>query len=346
MRTKLLIGALAATAFVVLAAAGALYGYDASRSNVVAEGVSVAGLDVGGLSASSSRRLLRTRLAPRLRRPVLAVWRDRRWGLTPRAIRLRVDVDAMVSRALSAGRHGTFIGRALRDLRGDALHARVGPIVEYTPGSIAKFARNVAGQIDRPARSATVTPSAVSLSVRDSRVGFRVRRVMLAERLARALREARARRAVAIPVEVLRPKVTTAQLVRRNPWFITISRDERLLRLFRRLRLFKTYTIAVGQIGLETPAGLYQIDDKQVDPSWHVPESAWAGSLAGQVIPPGPDDPLKARWLGFYDGAGIHGTDDIGSLGTAASHGCIRMSIPDVIDLYSLVPLHTPIYIA
>jgi lipoprotein-anchoring transpeptidase ErfK/SrfK len=49
--------------------------------------------------------------------------------------------------------------------------------------------------------------------------------------------------------------------------------------------------------------------------------------------------------MGFYDGAGIHGTSDIGSLGTAASHGCIRMSIPDVIQLYGLVPLHTPIYL-
>jgi L,D-transpeptidase catalytic domain/Putative peptidoglycan binding domain len=345
VRAKLLIGALAATALVVLAGAGALYAYDASRSDVIAEGVSVAKVDVGGLSASSTRRLLRTRLAPRLQRPVLVVWRDRRWRLSPRAIRLRADVDGMVSAALSVGRHGTFIGRALRDLRGDAVHARIAPLVDYTPGSIASFARNVAGQIDRRARSATVTPSAVSLSVRGSRVGFEVRQVALARRLARAVRDVRARRVVSIPIEILRPNVTTAQLVRRHPWFITISRDERRLRLFHRLRLFKTYTIAVGQIGLETPAGLYHIDDKQVDPSWHVPDSAWAGSLAGQVIPPGPDDPLKARWLGFYDGAGIHGTDDVGSLGSAASHGCIRMSIADVIELYSLVPLHAPIYV-
>jgi lipoprotein-anchoring transpeptidase ErfK/SrfK len=63
------------------------------------------------------------------------------------------------------------------------------------------------------------------------------------------------------------------------------------------------------------------------------------------VIPPGPQDPIKARWLGFYNGAGIHGTDNVGSLGSAASHGCIRMSIPDVEELYSLVPYGTPIYI-
>jgi lipoprotein-anchoring transpeptidase ErfK/SrfK len=49
--------------------------------------------------------------------------------------------------------------------------------------------------------------------------------------------------------------------------------------------------------------------------------------------------------MGFYDGAGIHGTDDISSLGTAASHGCIRMSILEVIELYNLVPLHTPIFL-
>ena len=82
-----------------------------------------------------------------------------------------------------------------------------------------------------------------------------------------------------------------------------------------------------------------------MNPSWHVPNSSWAGALAGRVIPPGPDDPIKARWLGFYNGAGIHGTDEISSLGTAASHGCIRMSIPDVEQLYPLVPLHTPIYV-
>jgi hypothetical protein len=345
MSTKLLI-ALAATAFVVLAGAGALYGYDASRSDVIAKGVSVAGVDVGGLSGSSARRALRARLAPRLESPVVVAWRDRRWQVSPNAIGLRADLDGMVSAALAAGRRGTFIGRALRDLRGNGVHVRVGPQVRYSSAALRAFARHVAMQIDRPERSATLTPTAVSLTVHPSRIGFRVRTRLLVSRVTAVLRGARRARSVAIPTQVLRPEVTTSRLVRSHPWFVTISRDQRRLRLFRRLRIFKTYTIAVGQIGLETPAGLYHIEDKQINPSWHVPDSTWAGSLAGQVIPPGPDDPLKARWLGFYDGAGIHGTDDIGSLGTAASHGCIRMSIPDVIELYSLVPLHTPIYIA
>ena len=78
-----------------------------------------------------------------------------------------------------------------------------------------------------------------------------------------------------------------------------------------------------------------------------MPNSDWAGDLAGKVIPAGdPRNPIAARWMGFHDGAGIHGTYDPGSIGSAASHGCIRMRIPDVIDLYDRVPVHTPIYIA
>ena len=78
-----------------------------------------------------------------------------------------------------------------------------------------------------------------------------------------------------------------------------------------------------------------------------MPNSDWAGELAGRVIPGGvPENPLKARWLGIYNGAGIHGTDATGSIGTNASHGCIRMLIPDVIELYDRVPVGAPVYIA
>ena len=67
----------------------------------------------------------------------------------------------------------------------------------------------------------------------------------------------------------------------------------------------------------------------------------------GRVVPGGiPENPLKARWLGIFAGAGIHGTDATGSIGSAASHGCIRMLIPDVIELYDQVPVGAPIYIA
>jgi len=139
--------------------------------------------------------------------------------------------------------------------------------------------------------------------------------------------------------------VTAAVLRRRYPSFITIDRGAFRLRLYRYLRLVRSYPIAVGQVGLQTPAGLYHIQDKVVNPSWQVQFSSWTGSLAGKLIPPGPDDPLKARWLGIFNGAGIHGTDETWSIGRAVSHGCVRMTIPDVINLYNQVSVGTPVYI-
>jgi lipoprotein-anchoring transpeptidase ErfK/SrfK len=49
--------------------------------------------------------------------------------------------------------------------------------------------------------------------------------------------------------------------------------------------------------------------------------------------------------MAIYEGAGIHGTEETSSLGSAASHGCVRMAIPDVEELYDRVEVGTPIYI-
>lgn len=85
----------------------------------------------------------------------------------------------------------------------------------------------------------------------------------------------------------------------------------------------------------------------QVNPPWYVPNDPWTGSLAGTVVLPGPADPLKARYMAFDGGSGIHGIapSEYGTVGHTASHGCIRMRIPDVIALYSQVRVGTPVYI-
>jgi len=121
---------------------------------------------------------------------------------------------------------------------------------------------------------------------------------------------------------------------------LTVDRTTFRLRLFKRLCLRRTYRIAVGMAGYGTPSGLFRIQSRQVNPAWNVPNSPWAGSLAGQTIPGGaPNNPLRARWLGVSGSVGIHGTSEEWSIGTRASHGCIRMRVSDVIDLYPRVPL-------
>jgi lipoprotein-anchoring transpeptidase ErfK/SrfK len=95
-----------------------------------------------------------------------------------------------------------------------------------------------------------------------------------------------------------------------------------------------------------TPTGLFSIQSKQVNPSWTAPNSPWAGEMAGQQVAGGAwNNPLKARWMGVSGSVGIHGTGMPWSIGTRASHGCIRMTVPDVIDLFRRVPLGTPVLI-
>ena len=148
--------------------------------------------------------------------------------------------------------------------------------------------------------------------------------------------------------ETVKPKVSTDQLAEKYPAVLVVNRSAFQLTLYKNLKKAKTYGVAIGQVGLETPAGLYHIQNKAVNPAWTMPNSDWvAPADRGKVVPGGTaENPLKARWLGIFAGAGIHGTDAASSIGTAASHGCVRMRIPDVIELYDQVPVGAPIYIA
>jgi lipoprotein-anchoring transpeptidase ErfK/SrfK len=150
---------------------------------------------------------------------------------------------------------------------------------------------------------------------------------------------------LAVVTKHTQPEITRAQLAEEYPIYVTVDRAEFKVRLFINLKLAKSYTVAIGAAGYDTPTGLYSIQSKEVNPTWHVPDSDWAGELAGQDIPPGPGNPLVARWMGIYDGAGFHGTHETGSLGTAASHGCIRMAVSDVIDMFDRVEVGDPVYI-
>jgi lipoprotein-anchoring transpeptidase ErfK/SrfK len=119
---------------------------------------------------------------------------------------------------------------------------------------------------------------------------------------------------------------------------IVVSLSQFKLSLIRGGKVVKTYPIAIGQAAYPTPTGDYEIIQKQVDPTWFPPSSPWAEGLG--PIPPGPGNPLGTRWIGTSAPAiGIHGTYAPSSIGTAASHGCMRMHIADVEELYDEVSL-------
>ena len=201
--------------------------------------------------------------------------------------------------------------------------------------------------LNREAVDADLDIGADGIDVRSARIGRRLEARRLERQLRRRLVDFDGRRRVVARTVTVAPEVTDAELKRRYPAVLIVDRSSFTLTLYKRLKEAKRYQVAVGKVGMETPEGLYHIQNKAINPAWHVPDSDWAGDLAGKVIAgDAPENPIKARWMGIYDGAGIHGTDADESIGSAASHGCIRMRIPEVIELYEDVPVSAPVYIA
>src|SRR5215208_5940801 len=330
---------------VLIGGSVAAFAYDSSRDDVIAKGVRIAGVDVGGMTTGEARRLVQRELQEPLEKPISVVRGKTRFSLSAEDAGVKADVGGMVDEAREASRDGSIFSRVARDITGGEEDAQVPPRVTYSTSAVRDLVKRVRTKLNRPARDAQV--DFPSLEKVKERKGRRVRAAALEQRIAQALTVPGVERTVRTPVRILKPKVTQAQLADKYPVVLIADRYNFKLRLYKNLQLQKEYTVAVGALGFDTPAGLYHIQNKAVDPAWHVPNSAWAGSLAGTIVSGGTaENPLKARWLGIFDGAGIHGTDKTYSLGTAASHGCIRMGIPDVIELYDQVPVGAPIYIA
>jgi lipoprotein-anchoring transpeptidase ErfK/SrfK len=338
---------LAAACALVLVLGAAIYLYDHSQRDVIANGVRIDGVSVGGLKQAAARKKVQQELVAQLNRPVTVRSGSQTWTLHAREAALRIDAANMVAQAEGASREGSIVTRTARELFGGSVNRDIPLVVSYSHEAVHRLAAKVRTAVDRPPRDATVQPSASGLSDVAAQVGLTVDSRRLVARIEQRLTGATGTRTVAVPARVVRPAVTTAQLAARYPAYIVIDRGAFKLRFYEHLKLTKTYEIAVGMEGLETPAGLHAIEWEQVDPPWYVPKKAWAGALAGTVVPPGPADPLKARFMSFDGGAGIHGIDpsEYSSIGHDASHGCVRMRIPDVIELYSRSPVGTPVYI-
>jgi lipoprotein-anchoring transpeptidase ErfK/SrfK len=345
MRQRSFIVLAISLALLVLGAVG-VYAYDKTRDDIIAKGVTAGGVDLSGMHPKEARETLDRQLAAPLRKTVVVKYAGHRYRLSATRARVRVNTADMVQQALDASRKGNLITRTARALTGGSIHAKIPLEVTYSRRVVTKFARHVQKSIDEPAVDATIGFSGGVIQKVDSKIGRKLDIEGLKTDVGAELVEVTADHKVRPPVERVKPKVTTRELAKKYPTVVIINRGGFQLTLYKGLQVAKSYRIAVGQQGLETPAGEYTIQDKQVNPSWHVPNSAWAGDLAGKVIPPGPQDPIKARWMGIAGGAGIHGTDNVGSLGTAASHGCIRMAIPDVIELFDRVNIGDPVFIS
>jgi lipoprotein-anchoring transpeptidase ErfK/SrfK len=290
----------------------------------------VGGIGVGGLTRAQVAEVVTDRIArPLAQRLVVAVG-SRRFSVIPRDAGVSVKVDLLADRAMRAA---------------------PGQDVAVSPTMRARAVPDFVERVRRGAQIAPVNSHVIfsirRLSASRGRAGRRLAEPsVLAYKVAAALRswtEPRFLRARTVPV---RPRIGPRRLRAITGPIVTVSRAGRRARLFNHLRLVRSYSVAVGQPEWPTPTGLFHVQAKAVNPAWSVPNASWAGSQAGQTIPGGsPDNPLVARWIGVTSSVGFHGTNHPWSIGSAASHGCIRMYPGDVIRLYEWVRIGTPVYI-
>jgi lipoprotein-anchoring transpeptidase ErfK/SrfK len=330
------------------AAVGGAYAYDHSHSDRIASGVRIGGVDVGGMSTAAARRRLIARAVQPRRRTLRVHAGAHTFTLPAKTSRITADVDVALNRALADSRRGWLGARVEHALTDKRVDVSLPLRIHYAPGVVARLTKRVAATVQRAPVDATVKPSATGLSVNASTRGRALDEGSLKRKLAASLTSARRPSTINATTHPIAPNVSTTQLAAKYPAYIIVDRRDHVLRFFQHLKPSQSYPIAVGKQGLETPPGLYDVQWKETNPSWHVPNSSWAGALAGKTIPPGPQDPIKARWMAFNGGAGIHGIDpsEYGSIGQDASHGCVRMRIPDVVSLYARTPVHTPVFVA
>ena len=309
---------LALTVLVVAALAPALRG-DAAPPVLIQPGVTLAGVPVGGMSNEQAQAALR----PAFAEPVRLAYGDRSWKLRPTRFGGQVTIADGVLQALGAQADSAV------------------PLFPHVDRhEVRRFVNALDKRISTAPEDAEVKGlKGLRPQFTKEKAGVKVLRGLTVRRIVRALQSPQVRR-IRVPVTVLEPARTVANFGA----VIVIRRGANELRYYRGARLIRKFGVATGQSVYPTPTGTFNIVDKQLNPWWLPPDSPWAAGK--KPIPPGPGNPLGTRWMGLSaPGVGIHGTPDDTSIGYSASHGCIRMHIPDAEWLFHHVKLGTPVVI-
>ncbi len=147
------------------------------------------------------------------------------------------------------------------------------------------------------------------------------------------------------PAQMLLAQITGQEkssntLASTNKTKVVVDLSDRRVYVYRLGRVIASYPTGIGKAGWETPTGTFQVINKQLHPVWRHP-------ITGKVFEAGADSPLGDRWIGFWtDGRnhiGFHGTPDDSLVGSAVSHGCLRMRNPDVRLLYKQAGMGTAV---
>ena len=338
----LVLGASVVFGLVAGGVAFAAYRYDRANHDRIMPGVTVAGVDVGGLTRDAAIAAVRQQVAHQLDAPISITVGDRTWTTSASALGERLNVGGAVDRAESLSNRMGWVNRAWHRVRHTPVNVAFAVGSRASPDAVGKLVAGIAASAD-----VTASDAGVNL-VGTSKVVFvhaNAGLVVDQKNAVRAIRAALARgeSQISLPVHKVQPKITDAGL----GTTVVVRIDENRLYLYRGFNQIRTYPVATAMPGFTTPVGEWTILDKQKNPTWYNPAPHGWGAGEPATIPPGPNNPLgtRALYLSAPD-IRIHGTPATYSIGTYASHGCIRMTITDSEALYPLVPVGARVIIA
>jgi lipoprotein-anchoring transpeptidase ErfK/SrfK len=304
---------------IVAAVASGAAAPSAQRMKVVPAGVQIGGVRVGGLTSEQARNAIRWWY----NRPVRFVFYGKHWTVRPSALDAQVDADWAVEHVLQAKPNESL---ALK--------------VDVDSDAVKHYVRALDGRLSVEPVDAIASLQGLRPVIEPGKPGLELNRVKTAQRIEALLGIARRPQVVHPAARTVEPSVTSGDYGA----VVVIYRGSNELHLYNGAQPWRTFQVATGQAIYPTPLGDWHVVDMQRNPWWRPPDSAWAKGL--KPIPPGPGNPLGTRWMGLdAAGVGMHGTPDSASIGYSASHGCIRMRIPDAEWLFDHVRIGTPVFI-
>lgn len=323
---------LAVLAVVTAGTAFAAYRFDESASDRILPGVTVAGVDVGGMKRDEAVRILREKAEETLYAELVVRAAGHRWTVTPASLGMTADVEGAVSRAIGLADEMSFASRVYHRLRNVPVEASLDLSFVSDRAGVEAFVEQAFDEVSVPVVDAKFALVDGELVTRRSHEGQELAVPSATHDILRAL--ALRTGEVDVPVRTLEPAVTTAALGRS----IVVDLSENHLYLYDGLKVVNDFPVATAAPGYTTPVGNWQVVDKRENPTWYNPApDSWGADLP-PVIAPGPGNPLGTRAIYLNaPGIRIHGTYSSSSIGTYASHGCIRMYIADSEELYGQV---------
>ena len=325
----------------ILAGAGAAYAtYDYSEryEGRILPGSQIAGVNVGGLDYDEAVGVVRAAIGPQLNREIDVKTAGRSWTITPKELGARSDASHVVEAALQASREASFMTKMQMRLFDRDLGFQQNVAITYPRQGARGFIEGIAKSYDRDAVEAELEYSTGWVEVVDAKEGRKVN----VKRSHRALMHALRHEEPVAPLAVQRiePKEEASSFDQ----VLLVRIGENKLYLYEDGKITRTWSVATGQPEYMTPTGLYEVTELRYMPTWVNPAPDTWGANMPASIPPGPSNPLGVRAINWSAPAiRFHGTSATYSLGYNASHGCVRMANEDVIELYDLVEVGTPI---